>query len=75
MHIVIECRWFKLSDSCLHSTMDASQIRGGPLNLCRRLGFFIILVFHIDVEARAYGRAASMRLAAVCFLANRSNHK
>ena len=33
----------QLSDSCLHSIMDASQIRDGPFNLWGLVGFFYYL--------------------------------
>ena len=33
-------RPYLLPDSCLHSTMDASQIRDGPFNFWGRVGFF-----------------------------------
>ena len=44
----------QLSDSCLHSTMDASQIKDGLFNFRGELGL-LVFFSHIDVEARAHG--------------------
>ena len=46
----------QLSDSCLHSTMDASQIRDGPFTL--GAGWILKCVCHINVEARVYACTA-----------------
>ena len=43
-------RLYQLSDSCLHSTKDASQIRDGPFNFLGWVGFLKYLFYHIDVE-------------------------
>ena len=60
-------RPYQLSDSCLHSTMDASQIRDGPFNFwggveLNKYLFVILMWKHVRTAIYAPGRFSMISL-------------
>ena len=69
-------RPYQLSDSCLHSMMDASPFRDGPFNFWQLVGFFnylfaLLMWKHVDMCVRISIPYLRTKLIMMCTYVNR----